>query len=170
MKTILTGLAVLIGAMTATCDPPPPGPLSDQLIGKWLLEGTIGGKQATHDVDAEWVLNREYIRLHEVSRAKNADASAAFEAIIFLEWQAKVGEYVCLFLDSTEGGGISSGILARGKPTPDKIPLIFNLPGNEKIHTTLVYEKSSDTWQWLIDNEKDGKQEPFARLRMTRQK
>ena len=32
--------------------------LLDHLTGKWVLTGTSGGSETTHDVDAEWILNR----------------------------------------------------------------------------------------------------------------
>ena len=49
--------------------------LFDRLVGRWELKGTIDGKQTVHDVDAEFVLNRGYVRLHEsfrVSRTRPA--------------------------------------------------------------------------------------------------
>ena len=46
--------------------------LLDHLTGHWVLQGTIAGKQTTHDVEAEWLLKREYLRLQEVAREKDA--------------------------------------------------------------------------------------------------
>ena len=34
--------------------PQPIGPLEDRLIGHWVLQGTLAGKETTHDVDAVW--------------------------------------------------------------------------------------------------------------------
>jgi hypothetical protein len=31
-----------------------------------------------------------------------------------------------------------------------------------------VYNKTSDTWQWLMDNDDGGKLSPFARVKLTR--
>lgn len=49
-----------------------PMELLDHLQGRWVLQGTIGGKPTTHDVQADWVLKQEYMRIHEVSREKDA--------------------------------------------------------------------------------------------------
>ncbi len=47
--------------------------LLDHMIGKWVLQGTIAGKETTHDVIAEWVLSHQYLQLHETSREKKAN-------------------------------------------------------------------------------------------------
>ena len=56
--------------------------LLNRLAGDWVLEGILGGKQVTHDVTAEWILNHEYLRLHEVSRDRTKSGDATYEAII----------------------------------------------------------------------------------------
>lgn len=58
------------------------------MTGHWVLTGTIGKAQTTHDVDVDWVLNRQYIRIHEVSREKDAGGGPAYEAWIYLVWDA----------------------------------------------------------------------------------
>ena len=35
-------------------------------------------------------------------------------------------------------------------------------------HTTFAYTKSTDTWQWLMDDEESGKVVPFARVKLVR--
>jgi hypothetical protein len=79
MKRII-GLFCCVAAMSvaAVCfaqQPTPPAPtqLLDRLAGDWVLKGVLGGKETTHDAEAAWVLNREYLRLHEVSRVKKAN-------------------------------------------------------------------------------------------------
>lgn len=142
--------------------------LLDRMVGKWVLSGTIGGEETTHDVDAEWLLNREYLRLHEVSRAHDAKGAPAYEAIVLISWDQRGGEYLCLWLDSTAGGGLSADTIAHGKPEGDAIPFLFKLAGGNFIHTTFVYARSSGTWQWMIDVEEGGKLQPFARVKLTR--
>ena len=41
--------------------------LLDQMSGTWVMRGTIGGNQVTHDLVAEWVLGHQYLRFHEVA-------------------------------------------------------------------------------------------------------
>jgi hypothetical protein len=142
--------------------------LLDRLAGKWVLSGTIGGEKTTHDVDAEWLLNREYLRLHEVSRARDSKGAPAYEAIVLISWDQRSGEYSCMWLDSTAGGGLSADTIARGKPGSDAIPFVFKLASGNFIYTTFAYARSSGTWQWMIDVEEHGKLQPFARVKLTR--
>jgi hypothetical protein len=142
-------------------------PLLDHLTGNWILQGTIAGRETTHDVDAEWVLGHEYVRLHETSREKKAQGQAAYEAIIFIEWDESSSEYRCLWLDSTGGGGLSAQGIAHGKRSGDEIAFLFK-DKDGSIHTTFAYSKGTDTWQWLIDNEAGGKVSKFARVKLTR--
>ena len=148
-----------------------PTKLLDQLAGRWMMSGIIDGKQTTHDVDAEWVLKREYIRLHEVSREKDASGGAAYEAIVFLSWDAKKGEYSCLWMDNTNGSALSSDDpIAHGKPEANAIPLVFMIKGKESLHTTFLYDAQADSWRLTIDDVTSGKSERFADVRLTRVK
>jgi hypothetical protein len=145
-----------------------PANLLDSITGSWVLEGTIAGKQTTHDVFAEWVLNRHYVQLKEVSREKDSAGRPAYEAIVFLEWQADPGQYACLWLDSTGGGGLSAGPIGHAKPDGDEIPLLFEDKDGSRIHNTLAYDRVHDSWHWRIDNEREGRRHPFARVTLRR--
>ena len=57
-----------------------PTKLLDHLTGNWVMKGMIGGKAVTHDVDASWLLNREYLQLHEVSRERTVSGAPSYEA------------------------------------------------------------------------------------------
>ncbi len=139
------------------------------MVGKWVLNGSMGSTQTTHDVDAEWVLNREYIRMHEVSREKNSQGAPAYEAIVFIGRNQKSGEYLCLWLDTTSGEGLSNGVIGRGKPAENSIPFIFKYPSGDGFRTTFIYDEKTQTWQWIMDNESGGKLEPFFRAKLTKQ-
>jgi hypothetical protein len=139
-------LLVTLGGITAVSvgAEPPAGddPWLSRLVGHWVLEGRIAGKDTTHDVDAEWVLNHLYVRLHEVSREKDSSGQAAYEAIVYVTWYAAAGEYAVLWLDTTASGGFS----------PD----------------SFVYDPASRTWAWVMDNVDRGVPKPFGRVKLTR--
>jgi hypothetical protein len=161
--------AMLMAALTASAqEPARPGPSLDRLAGTWVLTGTIEGKPTTHDVDAEWVLHRGYLRLHEVSRERDAKGGPAYEAIVFIGWDQGTGEYSCLWLDTTSGAGLSNDGIARGRPAGDRIPFLFKTSGGDVFHNTFVYSSANDTWQWIMDGEANGKLQPFARLTLAR--
>ena len=171
MKTSLAIVALLfLTSFSASAQQPTKDPLLDYLAGHWILQGTIAGRETTHDIESEWLLNHEYLRLHETSREKNAQGQPAYEAIIFIEWDQSSSEYKCLWLDSTGGGALSAPI-SRGKRDGDEIAFLFMDKEKEKdsgVRTRFVYNKSDDTWNWLIDNEDAGKLTPFARVKLTR--
>ena len=143
--------------------------LLDHLVGKWVLQGTIAGKETTHDILAEWVLGHEYVRLHEVSREKDANGQPAYEAIVFIGWDKPSGEYACLWLDSTGGGGLFAQAIGHAKRGGDEIAFLFKGQDGSIFHTTFAYSKGADTWKWLMDGEKGGKLQPFARVTLTKE-
>jgi hypothetical protein len=162
--------ALLVTASLSASAQAPTGkdPLLDHLVGNWILQGTIARHETTHDVESEWLLNHEYLRLHETSREKNAQGQPAYEAIIFIEWDGASNEYRCLWLDSTGGGGLLPPT-ARGKRGNDDITFLFGGTDKESgVRTTFAYSKATDTWSCLIDNQDGGKRTSFARVKLTR--
>ena len=115
MRSIFTAVALAwAGASMASAQTSrPPSELLDRITGRWVLEGTIAGKTTTHDVLASWVLNRQYVQLHEVSLEQDAQGRPAYEAFVYLTWEPSRGEYSCLWLDSTSNAGLSNGVLGR---------------------------------------------------------
>lgn len=170
MSTILKTVAslILVASTVPAQQSKLQDPLLDHLIGKWVLRGTIDGKETTHDLAAEWVLDHEYVRLHEVSREKDARGQAAYEAIVFIGWDESSSQYACLWLDSTGGGGLSDPTIGRAKRGGDEIAFLFKTKAGNVFHTTFAYSRSTDTWRWLMDGEESGKLQPFARVRLTK--
>lgn len=142
--------------------------LLDRMMGAWVMRGTIEGKETTHDVTAEWVLNHGYVRLHEVSREKDAQGRPAYEAIVFIGWDRPLSQYACLWLDSTGGGGLKGDAIGHAPRGGDAIAFLFKGAGGSLFHTTFAYDKKAGTWRWLMDGETAGKLQPFARLTLTR--
>jgi len=170
MKPTLAILALLsmVSITVAGQTPSVKDPLLDHLAGRWVLRGTIAHRETTHDIEAEWMLNHEYLRIHETSRDKNAEGQPAYEAIIIIEWNESSGEYRCLWLDSTAGGGLTVPT-APGKRGNDDITFAFKDKDKDSgVRTNFAYSKDTDTWQWLIDNVDGGKVSNFARVTLSR--
>lgn len=143
--------------------------LLDRLVGSWVLRGPIAGRNMTHDISAEWMLGHEYLRLHEQSRERDEQGRALYEAVVLIGRDAAAGEYQCLWLDSTGGGGLDAKFIARAKPSGDTIPFVFREPdGSVSFTNTFAYEPEADAWTWALDNVREGKPTPFARVRLTR--
>ncbi len=177
MKIVVFLLSLLLAAPVQRSDADAAAALLDHLVGHWTMKGTLGGKQTIHDADAQWVLNREYVEFHEVSRDRRQNGSPAYEAILFLGWHAKTDEFMCLFLDNTIGGGLSPEGIAHGKRSDHAISVVFacrsgecppGLSEHESLHTTFDYDGSGDTWRLTIDDVKDGKTDRYGDMTLTR--
>jgi hypothetical protein len=178
MRTLRLILAIAVAALiapSASAQRPAaaaaPEALLDKMTGHWVLTGTIGREPTTHDVDVDWILKREYIRIHEMSREKDAAGGPEYEAWIYIVWDAKKSEYAVLWLDNTAAFNFSAEGIGHAKPDGDRIPMLFRDPDGSGIHTTFSYDRTNDTWSWAIDNaDKAGKLSPFARVTLTRKK
>jgi hypothetical protein len=171
-RLILAILAVVVCSLTRPAFAELPmyaDPLLERLIGTWVLRGTIAGKETTHDVVAEWVLGHEYVRLHEVAREKDGKGNAAYEAIVFIGSGRPSHEYACLWLDSTGGGGLVPEGIGHAIRVDGEIPFVFFDRGGEiSFKNTFAYDKSTDSWAWIMDNVAGGKAIPFGRVKLTR--
>lgn len=142
--------------------------LLDQMAGKWVLEGAIAGQKTTHDVDAQWVLAHEYLQIHEVSREKDSTGAPAYEAIVYIGADQPPGEFACLWLDVTGGGGLNGQAIGHGKRNGNQIAFLFKGGDGSLFHTTFIHDAGNDTWQWVMDGEENGELHPFARVTLRR--
>ena len=148
-----------------------PDRLLQQMVGRWVMSGTIAKKAVTHDVDVDWLLKRQYIRLHEVSREQGVDGAAGYEAWIFIAWDAKASEFAVLWLDNTETTNFAPEGIGHAKLDGDKIPFVWKLADGSGIHTTFAYDRVTDSWSWTIQNvDRSATESPFASLTLVRKK
>ena len=141
--------------------------LMDKLTGHWVLTGEIAGQSTVHDVDAEWVLQGNYVRLTETARERGANGAPLYEATVFVGWLESAHHYVCLWLDNTE---VASGeVTCVAAETAAALPFEFrDAHGALMFTTTFVYHAESDSWDWRMDNIRNGAPTPFARVHLVR--
>lgn len=145
--------------------------LMNRMTGHWTMTGTIGKAATTHDVDVDWILKNEYIRIHEISRDKDPGGGAGYEAWIYVVWNSAKNEYAVMWLDNTGPADFGPEGVGHAKPDGDRIPFIYKLADGTGIRTTFAYDRSKDTWAWAIDNvDAKGATAPFARLTLVRKK
>ncbi|HUO14375.1 MAG TPA: hypothetical protein VMX38_05255, partial [Verrucomicrobiae bacterium] len=160
-------LVAFLSSFAVAQQPPVNSPLLGHLTGKWVLDGMIAGKNVTHDVDGEWVLDHHYVRIHEVSREKTDKHKPQYEALIMIGWNEESKQYACAWLDVY--GGLSPLSIGIGTPKENEIPFVFkDEKGNVSLTNDFVYEPKRDTWEWRIDNIDNGTAKPFARVKLTR--
>jgi len=146
----------------------PADSLFDRLIGHWVLTGTIARQQTTHDVTFAWMLGREYVQMHEVSRERDSAGGPAYEAVVLFGRDARTGEYACLWMDNTGAATFEPEGVGRGSFAGDSVSFLFRYSGITSFHTTFVYNAAADSWQWHMDNDSAGVRRPFARVTLTR--
>lgn len=182
MKTLIFVLALLAPPTMLAQQPPVNSPLLDHLAGKWLLEGTIAGQQTKHNIDAEWVLDHHYLRIHEVSQEQKADGQPQYEAMVFIAWneQIMIGQtkpdqtkndqakhYSCAWLDVY--GSFSAASIGVGPPSENELAFVFkNEKGEPDFSNDFVYDAKTDTWSDALDNIVNGTKKEFGRVKLTR--
>jgi len=143
--------------------------LLDHMVGKWVLHGTIAGKETTHDVVAEWILGHQYLQLREISRETNSAGEAEYEALVFIGGDQLADRYACLWLDVTGGSGLSSAqAIGHAKRSGDSIAFLFKGSDGSIFHTTFLYDRDPNIWRWIMDGEENGKLHSFARVKLTK--
>jgi hypothetical protein len=143
--------------------------LMEKMTGKWVMRGTIDNEKVTHDVTVDRILNKGYVRIHEIARERDAQGQPAYEAWIHLSWDKTNNEFAVMWLDNTGITNFSADGVGHGKPDGDSIPFIWKLADGSGIRNTFAYDRKTDSWSWSIDNvDKTGKSSPFGRVSLKR--
>jgi len=170
MRTCLRAL-LLIAALATThalaqAPPERKDDLADRMGGTWTLTGQVMGREAHHDVQAEWVLNHQFLRIHERTAASAPASERRYEAIWFLGYDAVSERYVLHLLDVF--GARYSETLGYGTRDGNAIRFVFEYPDGP-FHTTYRWSPETGSWQWLLEQKnKEGKWTTFADFKLTR--
>jgi hypothetical protein len=161
-------LGTMFAALTAMGQQPPVNsPLLDHLAGKWLMQGTVGKQAATHELDAEWVLQHHYLRFREASREKNDKGEPKYDATVFIGWNEKTKQYACVWLDVY--GGLTTESIGIATPKENEIAFTFaDEHGETTFINTFTYDPKTNTWDNRLDNVVKGEAKPFARFKVTK--
>ena len=124
------------------------------------------GREAHHEVCAEWVLNHQFLRLHEKTAAGAPKTEQAYEALWFLGYDPISERYVLHLMDIF--GARYSETLGYGTRDGNQIRFVFEYPDGP-FHTTYLWNPEKDAWEWLLQQkDKDGKWTSFANFKLTR--
>jgi len=140
--------------------------LVEHMSGAWKMEGQVMAHDAHHDVDAEWVLNHQFLRIHERTSAGAPAAEHKYEAIWFLGYDPVSERYVLHLFDIF--GTRFSETLGYGTRDGNALRFVFEYPDGP-FHTVFRWSPEKDCWEWLMEQkDKDGKWTSFADLKLTR--
>jgi hypothetical protein len=159
-------LAIVAAGARAQTSPPWPDDLVDHLTGAWIMHGKVMGQDAHHEVRAEWVLNHQFLSIHEKTAADAPNSEHRYEAHWFLGYDPVSERYVLHLLDMF--GGRFSETLGYGTRDGNSIRFVFEYPDGP-FHTAYRWSAQDDSWQWVMEQkDKAGKWTPFADLSLTR--
>jgi hypothetical protein len=143
-------------------------PLVDNLVGTWKLAGKVMGRSADHTVQAEWVLNHQFLRIHETNDAATKPGDVSYEAIVMLGYDNASERYVAHWIDVY--GGRFSETLGYGSRSGNDIRLVFEYPDGP-FRTTFRWKPDVGQWQWLMQGkDKSGQWVEFADMTLVRRK
>jgi hypothetical protein len=167
LPSLLALLAALMpGAVRAQTSAAWPDDLVDHMRGAWKLQGKIMGRDAHHEVRAEWVLNHQFLSIHEKTETDAPDSEHRYEASWFLGYDPVSDRYVLHLLDVF--GGRFSETLGYGTRDGNAIRFVFEYPDGP-FHTTYRWSAQDDSWEWVMEQkDKAGKWTTFADLKLTR--
>jgi hypothetical protein len=106
--------------------------------------------------------------IHAVARERAANGTPASEAVVLFGRDPKTGASACVWMDNTAAADFPSAGTGRGSVTGDSIPFVFHYTAATSFHTTFVYDRAADSWQWHMDSDSAGVRKPFARVTLTR--
>jgi Protein of unknown function (DUF1579) len=99
--------------------------LLDHLVGQWRVERTMRGRTTGNAVQAEWVLNHQFLLLH-YQDSPRAAAPSGYEAMVFIGYDNASERYVAHWIDVF--GGRFSETLGYGTRDGNAIRIVFEYP------------------------------------------
>jgi hypothetical protein len=140
--------------------------LVDHMVGTWKLEGPVMGRAGHHDLQAEWALNHQFLRIYEKTSAAAPADEHKYEAIWFLGYDPISERYVLHLMDVY--GARFSETLGYGTRDGNALKFVFEYPDGP-FHTTFLWSAEKNAWEWRMEQkDKNGKWTPFADLQLTR--
>lgn len=142
--------------------PSPDEAYLDGLHGQWIMSGTLGGKPVTYHVVGGKVLDGGWMRL----RLVDIHEPPAYQADVFIAYDAKAGDFIAHWLDQFGAGG--ARVVATGHRDRERLVLVFPY-ADGAFRDTFQRDTRGDSWTLLIESQaKDGAWSTFATYRLTR--
>lgn len=141
-------------------------PLLEMMLGSWKLTGKLMNHPAEHTIQAEWVLNHQFLRIYEKDEAPAKEGSFSYEATIMIGYDNASERYVAHWMDVY--GGRFSETLGYGTRADNEIRFVFEYPDGP-FHTTFRWKQETRQWEWIMKTKnKNGQWIEFADLTLAR--
>lgn len=133
--------------------------LLDNLQGHWTLKGTIVGHPGDAELEAAWVLNHQFLKIHEKGTAV-IPGRPLYEADVYIGYDNASERYLAHWIDIY--GGRFSETIGYGTRSGNSIKFVFEYPDGP-FHNTFTWNPESKTWRFLLEQKNDfGKWGVFA--------
>jgi hypothetical protein len=128
----------------------------DALVGSWQVRREIRGEVVGNTLDAEWVLDHRFLRLHYRDVARPMQ----YEAQVFLGWDEVRRVLVAHWLDVF--GGRFSETLGYGTWEGDSLKLVFDYPDGRFENCYRWYPDKREWTSRSVSIDSAGVRQPFA--------
>jgi hypothetical protein len=138
--------------------------LLEKLVGDWRVERKFGsGRTAENTLQAEWLLNHQFVELHY----RDVATPPKYEAMVFIGYDNASERYVVHWIDIF--GGRFSETLGYGKldEAAHAIRFIFEYPDGPFVNA-FTFDPKTKTWTSLMRQNEKGEWKTFAEDKFTR--
>jgi hypothetical protein len=154
----LVGIVLLAGLRS------PDDAYLDALQGKWLMDGTLGGKPVHYLAVGQRVLKDGFLRLRMI----DVGSPPQYEAELFIGFDPKAGDYIAHWLD--QFGAAGARVVARGERQGQRLVLVFPY-AEHAFRDTFTWQPASASWSLLLESQgADGSWSTFASYTLSRGK
>ena len=133
--------------------------LLDNLQGRWRVTGPVVSKPRELDLTAEWVLNHQFLLVHQKDAAP-PEGKIPYDALIYIGYDNASERYVVHWIDIF--GGRVSETLGFGTRAGNSIKFNFEYPDGP-FHNTFTWNPETKTWHFFLEQKNtEGKWGTFA--------
>ena len=130
-------------------------PFLDNLVGHWDIERKVRGTVVHNTLDAQWVLQHRFVRLHMLDVAD----PPKYEALVLVGYDPAAKRYVAHWADNF---GPQYSAVGYGQRRGDSIEFSFAYPDGP-FYNTFIWNPEAHAWTMLLENSaSDGKRTFFA--------
>jgi hypothetical protein len=151
VRAALCAVALFVGTgaqavRAANAPPSVDNAYLDGLQGEWEMTGTLLGKPVKYHARGERVLQGGFLRLH----LTDLGAAPAYEAELFLGFDARAGDYIVHWLDRF--GAAGARVVATGKRSGEKLVVLFPY-AEGAFRNTYEFDPKSRSWSLIIESQ-----------------
>ena len=141
----------------------------NHLVGKWTVSGVVHGAPFQNlNLDAGWILNHQYLQIHEKGTDTVTWLKMPWEAIFLIGYNLKEKHYVAYELNVRGVDEPFEGF-SHATRAGNKFKISSRVSADEIINQYFIWEPVANSWHLETRLEKAGKEgEPYLDLKATK--